>query len=188
MDGRREALSNITYVAVPHKRYTGRLSQPWPHLLGMLLAPMSNRILLIAHAPLAHALAACAAHVFPDAGERLLALDVAPSADPVASLQEAEALLAHSGSGPVLVLSDVFGATPHNIAQELAKNRPNTKLVTGVNLPMLLRALCYQSEALDSLVARAIAGGSQGILQVTPATPQNQNTRVHDHDEHHHQQ
>ena len=54
---------------------------------------MSNRILLIAHAPLAHALAACAAHVFPDAGERLLALDVAPSADPVASLQEAEALL-----------------------------------------------------------------------------------------------
>ena len=149
---------------------------------------MSNRILLIAHAPLAHALAACAAHVFPDAGERLLALDVAPSADPVASLQEAEALLAHSGSGPVLVLSDVFGATPHNIAQELAKNRPNTKLVTGVNLPMLLRAVCYRNEDLTSLAARAVAGGTQGIMQVTNTTPQNQNTRHHDKEHSHHQQ
>ena len=147
-----------------------------------------NTVLLIAHAPLANALRQGALHVFPDAAADIAALDVDPDAPPEQTLAAAEALIAQLGERPVLVLSDVFGATPHNIAQELARNRPNTKLVTGVNLPMLLRALCYQSEALDSLVARAIAGGSQGILQVTPATPQNQNTRVHDHDEHHHQQ
>lgn len=147
---------------------------------------MSNRILLIAHAPLAQALAQCAAHVFPDAGEHVMALDIAANDDPAVRLQEAQALL--GSSGPVLVLSDVFGATPHNIAQELARQRADTRLIAGVNLPMLLRALCYRSESLDSVSARAVAGGSQGIMQVTQTTPQNQNTRVHDHDHCHHQQ
>ena len=149
---------------------------------------MTTRILLIAHAPLAQALAQCAAHVFPDSGEHVQALDIVASADPVSALAEAQALLQASGSNPVLVLSDVFGATPHNIAQELARQRANTRLVAGVNLPMLLRAICYRQEDLDSVVARAIAGGSQGIMQVTQTTPQNQNTRVHDHDQRHHQQ
>ena len=149
---------------------------------------MTTRILLIAHAPLAQALAQCAAHVFPDSGEHVQALDIVASADPVSALAEAQALLQASGSNPVLVLSDVFGATPHNIAQELARQRANTRLVAGVNLPMLLRAICYRQEDLDSVVARAIAGGSQGIMQVTQTTPQNQNTRVHDHDHRHHQQ
>jgi PTS system mannose-specific IIA component len=149
-------------------------------------APMSNRILLIAHAPLAQALAQCAAHVFPEAGEHLIALDIVASADPAVSLQDAQALLA--GGGPVLVLSDVFGATPHNIAQELARQRADTRLIAGVNLPMLLRALCYRSEELDNLTARAITGGSQGIMQVTQNTPQNQNIRAHDQDCRHHQQ
>lgn len=150
-------------------------------------ALMSNCILLIAHAPLAHALAQCAEHVFPGSAAQVQALDIAADADPAASLQQAEALLA--GDNPVLVLTDVFGATPHNIAQELARRRPDTRLIAGVNLPMLLRAICYQGEQLDSLVTRAIAGGTQGILQVTPATPQNQSTRcAHDHEHHHHQQ
>ena len=149
---------------------------------------MTTRILLIAHAPLAQALAQCAAHVFPDSGEHVQALDIVASADPVSALAEAQALLQASGSNPVLVLSDVFGATPHNIAQELARQRASTRLVAGVNLPMLLRAICYRQEDLDSVVARAIAGGSQGIMQVTQTTPQNQNTRVHDHGHRHHQQ
>ena len=127
---------------------------------------MSTRTLLIAHAPLAQALVQCAAHVFPDSGEHLMALDVAASADPVACLQEAQAMLDHSHSGPVLVLSDVFGATPHNIAQELAKRRASTRLVTGVNLPMLLRALTYRAEPLAVMAERALAGGAQGVVPV----------------------
>ncbi|GAB2488585.1 MAG: PTS sugar transporter subunit IIA [Comamonas sp.] len=148
---------------------------------------MNNRIFLIAHAPLAHALRECARHVFPDCAAQVLTLDVVADADPAASLAEARALLAEAGDAPVLLLTDVFGATPHNVAQELAK-RPDTRLVTGVNLPMLLRSICYGQEPLEALAARAVAGGTQGILQVTSATPQNQNTRHHDPDQRDHQQ
>jgi PTS system mannose-specific IIA component len=55
------------------------------------------------------------------------------------------------------VLTDVFGATPSNIAQRLVEGR-QARLVTGVNLPMLLRCVCYRGEALDALVQRAIVG------------------------------
>lgn len=58
---------------------------------------------------------------------------------------------------PLLVLTDVFGATPCNIAQRLVEGR-QARLVTGVNLPMLLRTVCYRAEPLDALVQRAVVG------------------------------
>ena len=148
---------------------------------------MNNRILLITHAPLAHALRECARHVFPDCAAQVMTLDVEANTDPAVSLAQARAMLNAEAERPVLLLTDVFGATPHNVAQELAK-RPGARLVTGVNLPMLLRSICYVKEPLDVLAARAVAGGTQGILQVTSATPQNQNTRHHDPDQRDHQQ
>jgi len=177
-----DSLVVFVYVALPHKRYTCLIDLPL-----FCLAAMNNRILLIAHAPLAHALRECARHVFPDCATQVLTLDVVANADPQASLEQARALLDAAGDAPVLLLTDVFGATPHNVAQELAK-RPDARLVTGVNLPMLLRSICYAQEPLDSLAARAVAGGTQGILQVTSATPQNQNTRHYDPDQRDHQQ
>jgi PTS system ascorbate-specific IIA component len=81
----------------------------------------------------------------------------------------------------------VFGATPSNIAQRLVEGR-QARLVTGVNLPMLLRCVCYRGEALDALVQRAIVGGTQGVMQVAVTAPQNQNRRPHDQDQHDHQQ
>lgn len=127
---------------------------------------MNTLILLIAHAPLAHALRECAMHVFPDCGDAVHALDVAPDADPEATLAQAQALLVDALERPVLVLVDLFGATPSNIAQRLQESRPSVCLVTGVNLPMLLRAVTYRAEALDSLVQRAVVGGTQGVMQV----------------------
>jgi PTS system ascorbate-specific IIA component len=72
----------------------------------------------------------------------------------------------------ILVLTDVLGATPCNVAQQLVDG-VNSQLVAGVNLPMLLRAVTYCSEPLDILVDRAMAGGTQGVTQVdvTPTTP-----------------
>ena len=148
---------------------------------------MNNSILIIAHAPLANALRQCALHVFPDCGDGVAALDVQPNVSPEETFQAARISLEQARSRHVLVLTDVFGATPCNVAQRLVDG-VRSRLVAGVNLPMLLRALCYRKEELDSLVARAVAGGSQGIMQVTQTTPQNQNTRVHDHDHCHHQQ
>ncbi len=127
---------------------------------------MKNHILIIAHAPLAQALRQCAVHVFPDCAQGVLAFDVAADAAPEASLQAVRSLLAASARAPVLVLTDVLGATPCNIAQQLLAGM-SARLIAGVNVPMLLRTVNYRHEALDALVARALAGGTQGISQVT---------------------
>lgn len=150
-----------------------------------------NRILLIAHAPLAQALRQCALHVFPDCGADVVALDVQPQASPEDSLAMARAALQQidsrqPGDG-VLVLADVFGATPCNVASRLVDGR-RSKLVTGINLPMLLRSVSYRHEPLEVLVARAVSGGNQGVMQVAVAAPQNQVRRKHDQRNHDHQQ
>ncbi len=127
---------------------------------------MNTRLVVIAHAPLAHALRECALHVFPDAEGAVLALDVLPDDAPEATLAAARARLAQSADAPTLLLCDVLGATPCNVAQRLAQGMAQAQLVVGVNLPMLLRALSYRAEPLDGVVARALAGGVQGMMQV----------------------
>lgn len=149
---------------------------------------MSTCILLIAHAPLAHALRECALHVFADCGDSVVALDVQPNERPEETLAQAQILLDQLGTDSTLVLTDVFGATPCNVAQRLVDG-VRSRLVTGVNLPMLLRAVSYRAEPLDSVVTRAVVGGTQGVMQVAIAAPQNQSRRNrHDQDPYDHQQ
>lgn len=150
-----------------------------------------NAILIIAHAPLAHALRQCALHVFPDCGAHLAAIDVQPNLPPEETLSTAKIALDQlsraSGIKGVLVLTDIFGATPGNVAQKLVDG-VRSRLITGVNLPMLLRAVSYRSEPLDALVSRAVIGGTQGVMQVAITAPQNQPRRNHEQDHRDHQQ
>ena len=148
----------------------------------------TTSILIIAHAPLAHALRECALHVFPDCGDNVAALDVQPNQPPEELLAQARIMLQQLGADSTLVLTDVFGATPCNVAQRVIEN-VRSRLVTGVNLPMLLRAVSYRHEPLDAVVTRAVVGGTQGVMQVAISAPQNQNTRNrHDQDTYDHQQ
>ena len=63
------------------------------------------------------------------------------------------------------------------------------RLLAGVNLPMLLRAVSYRAESLDAMAQRALAGGVQGVMPVASAAPQNQSRKVpHDQDRHDHHQ
>lgn len=146
-------------------------------------------ILILAHAPLASSLRTVAAHVYPDCGNGLFAVDV----DPGASAEQVEALvrerLAALVQGDVLILADVFGATPCNVALRVADG-VHVRVVAGVNVPMLWRTLCYAHEPLDALVARAVAGATQGVMQVAVPRRQNQATPPfgHDQDDHQHQQ
>jgi PTS system ascorbate-specific IIA component len=139
-------------------------------------------LLILAHAPLASALKAVAEHAFPDCAGQISALDVLPTMP----VEEVEALgrvmLAQLAAADVLIFTDVFGATPCNIAQRLADG-VHVRVVAGVNVPMLWRTLCYPHESLDALVARALAGATQGVMQVATARPQLQTSRARGHDE-----
>jgi len=147
-----------------------------------------NGIFIIAHAPLAAALRQCVLHVFPDAADAVAALDIQPNVPPEESLAQARALLRQMRMPQTLVVTDVFGATPCNVAQKLIDG-VNSKLITGVNLPMLLRTVSYRHESLDALISRAMIGATQGVIQVAVTAPQNQARRAtHDQDHRDHQQ
>jgi mannose PTS system EIIA component len=149
------------------------------------------QIVIVAHSPLASALLAVARHAYPEAGAPVVAVDVAPGS----GLQQVEAQVrevlapALARGGDVLVLVDVFGATPCNAALAAAEGT-RARIVAGVSVPMLWRTLCYGALPLDELVARAIAGASQGAMHVAVTRRQNQgqSTAAHDPVQHHHQQ
>lgn len=145
--------------------------------------------MIIAHSPLATSLKAVAEHTFPDCSRVLEALDVAPDMP----IEEVEALartmLARIRNPEALIFTDVFGATPCNVAQRLGDGT-QVRVVAGVNVPMLWRSLCYASESLDALVTRAVSGATQGVMQVATSKPQNQTLKPGGNDQakHHHQQ
>ncbi len=133
-------------------------------------------ILLVAHAPLASALLAVASHAYADCARSVVAVDIPPGA----GLEEATALVAAALlalPGPeVLVMADAFGATPSNAALAAADGM-HTRVVTGINVPMVWRTLCYAHLPLAELVTRAVDGGRQGIMQVAAPRRQNQPNR-----------
>jgi PTS system ascorbate-specific IIA component len=138
-------------------------------------------IVLVAHAPLASALAAAAAHVYtcaPDVAEaQLQVFDVAADTDVAAAVARARQLVAAADAGRgVLVLTDAAGATPGNVAARLVEPG-RVAVIAGVNLPMLLRALCYREGTLAETVDKALAGGTLGVVQVSTTPPQNQGQR-----------
>ncbi|RQH04651.1 PTS sugar transporter subunit IIA [Paraburkholderia dinghuensis] len=132
-------------------------------------------ILIIAHAPLATALRECIAHIYGGCPARIGALDVLPDSDPVEVVQQANAEIERlREENGALVLTDMFGATPSNIAARLA-TLPQVRVLAGVNLPMLVRAVCYRATPLDMLVEKALTGAGKGVQLIGPAVPPPQN-------------
>jgi mannose PTS system EIIA component len=146
-----------------------------------------THVLIVAHAPLASALRAVAAHVYPDCGPGVTAVDIAPSLDLDAAEAQVRTALAALGSDEVLALTDVFGATPCRAVQAVAAENPRLRVVAGVNVPMLWRALCYADQPLDELVGRAVGGAQHGVLPVATSRRQNQPSRSPSDDQERHQ-
>lgn len=125
---------------------------------------MTVGVLIITHDGIGEALLATASGVFPDHNLRVSTMGIARGVDTARSLRDAlaaaEALDAGDG---VLVLSDLYGSTPSNIAARVAVAR-NGRLVSGVNLPMLLRVINYPTLALDEMANKAIEGGRAGVV------------------------
>src|SRR6478736_9187754 len=116
-------------------------------------------ILLVSHGAFGEALIHSASHVLGKRPVYLRQLGVTVHDEPEATLPVAEDLIRFLDQGAgVLVLTDIYGATPSNIATRLL--RPGrVEGIAGVNLPMLIRALNYREECdLPALVEKAISG------------------------------
>ncbi|MFG6448052.1 PTS sugar transporter subunit IIA [Roseateles sp. BYS180W] len=129
-------------------------------------------LLLLCHAPMATALKSVAQHTYPECTLDLMALDVLPQQDVHEVAAAAAALMASVPQDEWLVLCDVFGATPCNAALQLAtQTHPRVRVLSGVNVPMLWRTLCYRGLSLDELWTRASEGGHRGIDAAQAASP-----------------
>jgi PTS system ascorbate-specific IIA component len=128
---------------------------------------MSVGILLLTHETMGDALIATARHVLGRLPVPLQAFAVPPDSDVEAALREAATRVRQLDRGAgVLVLTDVYGATPSNVAQRLPGLGLDIRRVSGLNLPMLLRVLNYPEQSLDELTQTAAAGGRAGIRVV----------------------
>jgi PTS system mannose-specific IIA component len=128
-------------------------------------------IMVVSHEPLGTALLNCTRHIFGRLPVQLAALDVIPDEDPTVAIDAARELLSriNDGSG-VIVLTDVFGATPSRIA--LALHEPNrVSVIAGVNLPILIKALGNRRGPLEEVLVSLVQSGQNAIQIIEPEAP-----------------
>jgi len=122
-------------------------------------------VLVISHGSIGEALLASAAQIL-GAPAQAAALGVARADDPEAVLERARALAARLDTGDgLLVLTDMFGATPCNVASRLLADG-RVEGVSGVSLPMLIRVLSGRNGSLPAAVQRALSGGAEGVVHM----------------------
>jgi len=123
-------------------------------------------VLVVSHGDIGAALLASAEQILGAQQERAAALGVARGEDPEAVLARARELAARldDGSG-LLVLTDMFGATPCNVAARLLADG-RVEGVSGVSLPMLIRVLSGRNGSLPGAVQRALSGGAEGVVHI----------------------
>lgn len=123
-------------------------------------------IFLITHTTYGESLIQCACHVLNKRPPQIAQLGVAAQDDPLDALPLAQEMLklVDTGDG-VLILTDIYGATPSNIALKLLQPG-RIEGLAGANLPMLLRALTYRDKDMETLLTRAASGGRDGVLNM----------------------
>ncbi|HVJ73515.1 MAG TPA: PTS fructose transporter subunit IIA [Casimicrobiaceae bacterium] len=123
-------------------------------------------ILIVAHDTLADSLARAVTHVLGTRPGQFETLSVKSTDDPFDLVPAARAALARLDTGEgVLVFTDIFGATPANLANKLLVPG-RIEGVAGVNLPMLVRAFTYRSKGMDTMIRKAISGGCEGVVHI----------------------
>ena len=125
---------------------------------------MTIGVLLISHQPIGQALLDVSKRALSACPLATHVLDVPLDCEPDEIVSQAESLIRELDTGDgVLVLTDLCGSTPSNIACRLHA-RKGINVVAGLNLPMLMRVLNYPELELDELTERAIDGGRQGVM------------------------
>ena len=128
-------------------------------------------VLIVAHDQLGDSLIKAATHVLGGRPQQFEAFSVKATDDPLALLPNAQLAVQALDTGEgVLVLSDIYGATPCNLAVKLL-DPGHVEGIAGVNLPMLVRAFTYRMRGMDTLIKKAVSGGCEGVLQFETASP-----------------
>jgi len=127
-------------------------------------------ILIVAHTPIAGAMLGFIEHTYGELPVRVTAVDIPPHEDVRMSEERvmAAAVQVKSAAG-ILVLTDLMGATPANVASRLTKPGIvdcKVLVLAGINLPMLMRAISYRADGLESLALKALQGGQNGIIRL----------------------
>lgn len=123
-------------------------------------------ILIVSHGAFGESLIHCASHVLGKRPLYLRQLGVTVHDDPDAILPVAQDLIRFLDQGAgVLVLTDIYGATPSNIAARILE-AGRVEGIAGVNLPMLIRALTYRDEPLEVVISKALTGGQDGLTRM----------------------
>ncbi len=123
-------------------------------------------ILIVSHGTFGEALMHSASHVLGRRPEQMRQVGVALHDDPDAVLSRVRELLRQLDTGDgVLVLTDMLGATPSNIATRLLEPG-KVEGIAGANLPMLIRALTYREEPLAAVLEKAMSGGHGGVVHL----------------------
>jgi PTS system ascorbate-specific IIA component len=123
-------------------------------------------ILIVAHDSLGESLARAVTHVLGTRPPQFEVLSVSSTDDPVNLLPAAREQIARLDTGEgVVIFSDIYGATPCNLACKLLQ-RGRVEGVSGVNLPMLVRAFTYRTRGMETLLKKAVSGGCEGVLHV----------------------
>ena len=123
-------------------------------------------ILVVAHNALGESLVDCVRHVLGRTPENVRVLSVYADDDPQQKLAEGHQLVQELDRGNgVLILADIFGATPSNVARRLCREE-HIMGVAGVNLPMLLRVVCHPSKNMPELAELALEGGRDCIVKM----------------------
>lgn len=126
---------------------------------------MAVGLLLITHEGIGPALVAVAGRLLRPLPLTLHTFEVPFDGDPDALLPAASAKLRQTDSGDgVLVLTDLYGASPSNLARRVAQLGTPVRRVSGLSLPMLLRIMNYADHGLDELQAIAAAGARNGVV------------------------
>ncbi|HHH43009.1 MAG TPA: PTS fructose transporter subunit IIA [Gammaproteobacteria bacterium] len=125
---------------------------------------MNVGILIITHGNIGAVLLQSATDVLGVCPLSTTTISAAPGCNPdqVLTCARQAAQEMDCGDG-VLVLTDLYGATPSNIACRLHELH-DVRVVSGINLPMLIRVLNYPDLDLDSLMHKAVTGGRDGVL------------------------
>ena len=123
-------------------------------------------ILIVAHDTLGDSLVRAVTHVLGQRPPHFEAFPVAATDDPILLLPKAREAVARLDTGDgALIFSDIFGATPCNLACKLLVPG-RVEGIAGVNLPMLVRAFTYRTRGMDTMMKKAVSGGCDGVLHI----------------------